>query len=54
MKSYKDLYNTVIEKLRCKVLEYYGGRLVSFVLFGSVARRRFAPESDIDVLIVAR
>ena len=52
MRSYKDVYNKVVEKLYCRVLEYYGDRLVSFVLFGSVARGRFTPESDIDVLIV--
>jgi predicted nucleotidyltransferase len=35
----------------CRV--HYGDRLVSLVLFGSVARGSSGPESDIDLLVVA-
>ncbi len=31
---------------------FYGGRLVSFVVFGSVGRKAMRPESDIDFLLV--
>lgn len=36
-----------------KTAAHYGGRLVSFVIFGSVARDLPRPDSDIDILIVA-
>lgn len=38
---------------RCIKRDFYGGRLVSFVLFGSVARDAFRSDSDIDILIIA-
>ena len=41
--------NELLQRLRTK----YPGRILSAVLFGSVARGSFSPDSDIDVLIVA-
>lgn len=40
-------------KLRDRIIEYYGKRLVSLVIFGSLARGKAGPESDIDILIIA-
>ena len=45
------------QKLQDKLLEetksFYGNRLVSFVVFGSVARETYRYDSDIDILIIA-
>ncbi len=35
-----------------RIREHYGRRLTSVVLYGSVARGDFRPESDIDLLVV--
>ncbi len=51
--SYKRFYRKVLERLLVKISSFYGDLLVSVVVFGSVARDRFTPESDIDMLIVA-
>lgn len=53
MKVYRERYVELVETLRGRVVEYYGEALVSLVLFGSVARGLFRPDSDIDFLIVA-
>jgi hypothetical protein len=45
----RDLAGQYAERLR----SHLGARLVSVVLFGSVARREASPTSDIDLLIVA-
>jgi predicted nucleotidyltransferase len=37
-----------------KVKSHYGDRLVSCAVFGSVARDRFRPDSDIDCLVVSK
>jgi predicted nucleotidyltransferase len=50
--AYKEIFHLVIEKLLEKLKEYYGERLISVGVFGSVARGKFHPDSDIDVLIV--
>ena len=42
-----------LERLQAACLREYGDRLVSLVVFGSVARGTAGPESDIDLLIVA-
>lgn len=41
-----------VKSLEKRVIGYYGERLVSFVIFGSVARGTHRPDSDIDCLIV--
>ncbi|MCX8169346.1 MAG: nucleotidyltransferase domain-containing protein [Candidatus Methanomethylicia archaeon] len=35
-----------------KIFEKYGGRLVSIVIFGSIARGEAKPNSDLDILII--
>lgn len=46
-------YLPFLEKLVVRIVEGHWGRLVSIVLFGSVASGRARPESDIDLLVVA-
>jgi predicted nucleotidyltransferase len=48
-RAFEDLQ----ERLLAEVKTLYSNRLVSLVLFGSVARGTPGPESDIDFLIVA-
>jgi len=49
----KEAFQAIIQKLLEETRRFYGGRLVSFVVFGSVARGTMRPDSDIDFLIVA-
>lgn len=49
----QNLYNEVKEKLVSQTKEFYGDRLVSLVIFGSVARKTQRHDSDIDILIIA-
>ena len=51
--KYKESYQRLLEKVLKLAEAYYKDRLISFVLFGSVARDSFRPDSDIDILIVA-
>ncbi len=53
--GYKSFYKSVIERLVREIhrYRYYGDNLFTIALFGSVARERFNPESDIDILIVS-
>ena len=46
-------YLPFLEKLVVKVVEGFWGRLVSLLIFGSIASSRAKPESDVDLLIVA-
>lgn len=43
----------LVERLRGACQSFYGERLVSLVVFGSVGRGTPKPDSDIDLLIVA-
>ncbi len=45
-------YKTLIEQLRDALLQRYGDRLYSLVVFGSVARGEASKASDIDLLLV--
>lgn len=47
---FKDLQDRLLSEIR----DFYGDRLISIVLFGSVARETQSFDSDIDVLIVAK
>jgi len=47
----KEPYNEVLNALVNELLKYFGDRLVSFVVFGSVARGEASKSSDIDVLL---
>jgi len=49
-KEYRDL----IEKIFKEVKKFYGKNLVSFVIFGSVAKETTSPYSDIDLLIISK
>jgi hypothetical protein len=54
---HRDMLRETYDKLTSRLLEetrgHYGARLVSFVVFGSVARGAMRPDSDIDLLVVA-
>ena len=50
----KEGFGVLQEKLFESIRHFYGERLISVVLFGSVARGTFNFFSDIDVLIIAR
>ena len=49
---YKQLFYHTIDLLQKAVISYYQDRLCSLVVFGSVAKDCFSPESDVDVLLV--
>jgi predicted nucleotidyltransferase len=49
----KERFKELLEKLLEETKSFYGERLVSFVVFGSVARETFRYDSDIDLLIIA-
>lgn len=51
--SVKEVFQEILQRLLEETRRYYGERLVSLVVFGSVARGTMRPDSDIDVLIVA-
>lgn len=52
IKNYKLKYYQVIEKMKTLLINYYCDRICSIVVFGSVGRDKFHPESDIDILII--
>ena len=54
MTGYKKKYYRLIDELKNNLIEYYGERLMSIILFGSVGRNRFHPDSDIDILIIIK
>lgn len=45
-------FESLTQALCDKAIAFYGNRLVSFVVFGSVGRRTMRPDSDIDCLLV--
>lgn len=49
----KDSFEKLGRRLLEEVRQHYGQRLVSLVLFGSVARGTQTPDSDLDFLVVA-
>ncbi len=50
--SFKTILNTLLSEIREKARKHYRDRLVSLVVFGSVAKGKATPTSDIDLLIV--
>ena len=48
----KDKFRELQKRLLEETKSFYGNRLVSFVVFGSVARETYRPNSDIDLLII--
>jgi len=51
--SLKEKFEKLKDLLLVECQQFYGERLVSVVIFGSIARGTYSPESDLDVLIVA-
>lgn len=49
---YKQTFYHTIDLLKTIALSHYQERLCSLVIFGSVAKDCFSPESDVDVLLV--
>lgn len=50
----KEKFKKLGKKLASEIKSYYGERLVSLVVFGSVARETQRFDSDIDILIIAK
>jgi predicted nucleotidyltransferase len=48
--KFKELQEKLLEESK----SFYGDQLISFVVFGSVARETFRYDSDIDLLIIAK
>ena len=53
MKSIIEKYGMILEALKNELKSFYGERLISAVVFGSVGRRTPNYNSDIDILIIA-
>jgi hypothetical protein len=51
--GYKGDFNALVDFITEDLKAFYGTRLKSLVLFGSVARGTNRPDSDIDLLVVA-
>lgn len=49
----RAVFDRLLDALRIKCADFYGPRLVSLVVYGSVGRGTMNPESDIDFLLVA-
>jgi len=50
----EEPYRTLVYRLLRALLKRWGGKLVSLVVFGSVARGDARKDSDIDLLIIAK
>jgi predicted nucleotidyltransferase len=50
----KEHFKELQDKLLGETRSFYGENLVSFVVFGSVARETYRYDSDIDLLIIAK
>lgn len=48
----KKVINSVIQKCKQSLSNYYGSRLKGVILYGSVARGEADPSSDIDLLVL--
>ncbi len=48
MTTFEDLVQTVLDRS----VKFYGERLISLVVYGSVGRRSMRPDSDIDLLLI--
>ncbi len=53
MMTHSEALESLIKKLGSKIKDFYGNRLVSIAVFGSVARGVATPDSDINILIIA-
>jgi len=52
MRGYKEAYYSALKKIRENLPKCFGESLLSLVVFGSVAKETFSPESDIDLLVI--
>lgn len=52
--SLRKVFDHLLIRLNEEVISYYGPRLTSLAVFGSVGRRTPTPDSDIDILIIAK
>ena len=52
--GFKNSLSSLLEEIKERTVEYYRDDLVSLVVFGSVARGKATPESDIDLLIILK
>lgn len=50
----RSRYDNLISTLAEEVRSFYGSQLVTLALFGSYARNTLRPDSDIDLLIIAK
>jgi len=50
---YRKYFQVIIDLLVKEVKNFYKDRLITLVIFGSVGRDSFRPDSDIDFLIIA-
>lgn len=48
----RETFESLLADILAACRSYYGDRLVSLVVFGSVARRTQRPDSDIDLMLV--
>ncbi len=48
----KESFDKLVNVLTKEVKRYYGNRIVSIALFGSVAREAYRSDSDIDILLI--
>lgn len=49
----KEGFEKIVKELLSEIKSFYGDRLITVALFGSVARGTFRYDSDIDILIIA-
>lgn len=54
MKGYKEKFYKILEEIKNLSTSFYGDRCVSIVVFGSVAKDRFSPTSDIDLIVILK
>lgn len=52
--GYREAFFNLVEELKRYIINYYSERLVTLAIFGSVAQDAFRPDSDIDILIIAK
>ncbi|RME08925.1 MAG: nucleotidyltransferase domain-containing protein, partial [Aquificota bacterium] len=52
MRGYRGKYYAILKRIKERLIRCFGENLLSLVVFGSVARGTFSPESDIDILVI--
>jgi predicted nucleotidyltransferase len=48
----ESIANSIVQKCKEALSQYYGSRLKGVILYGSMARGEAGPDSDIDLLIL--